>query len=123
MTTRQSRGISTEIFLRLWTRAPCTATVVRAAAFGAFATVRLLAALELIRWLSGVEEGDFLHLYVAPLREVDGRGYLANESLVRQVLARRGHAAHVEVPLEVVLDLAARPRFADLAQVIDDRPE
>src|SRR4249920_771354 len=24
-----SRGISTEMFLRLWTRAPCTATVVR----------------------------------------------------------------------------------------------
>ena len=27
---RLSRGISSEMFLRLWTRAPCTATVVRA---------------------------------------------------------------------------------------------
>ena len=30
-----SRGISTETFLRLWTRAPCTAMVVRGAAFEA----------------------------------------------------------------------------------------
>src|SRR5689334_1634746 len=30
MTTRLSRGISTEMFFRLWTRAPWTATVVRA---------------------------------------------------------------------------------------------
>src|SRR5579883_542649 len=34
-TTRLSRGISSETFLRLWTRAPCTATVVRAAGFAA----------------------------------------------------------------------------------------
>ncbi len=32
-----SRGISTEMFLRLCTRAPCTAMVVRAAALDAFA--------------------------------------------------------------------------------------
>ena len=29
-TMRLSRGISSEIFFRLWTRAPCTAIVVRA---------------------------------------------------------------------------------------------
>ena len=29
-TTSRSRGISTEMFFRLWTRAPCTAMVVRA---------------------------------------------------------------------------------------------
>src|SRR5437870_5482091 len=33
-TTRLSRGISSEMFLRLWTRAPCTAMVVRAAVLG-----------------------------------------------------------------------------------------
>src|ERR1051325_7716735 len=33
-TMRRSRGISTEMFFRLWTRAPCTAIVVRAAASG-----------------------------------------------------------------------------------------
>jgi hypothetical protein len=32
-------------------------------------------------------------------------------------------AADIEFPPEVVFDLGARPRFADLAQVIDHRPE
>ena len=31
MTTKRSRGISTETFFRLWTRAPCTPIVVRGA--------------------------------------------------------------------------------------------
>src|SRR5262245_26383282 len=122
-TTRRSRGISSEMFLRLWTRAPCTATVVRAAAFGAFPAVRLPFALELIRGFSGVEEGDFLNLNIAPLRELDGRGRLADESPVRQVLADRGHAAHAEVPVEMAFDLCARPRLAGLAQVVDHRRE
>src|SRR6185369_6845526 len=107
-TTRRSRGISTEMFLRLWTRAPCTATVVRAAAFGAFFGFCFPAVLEAIPRLSRVEEGDFLHLDVAPLRELDRRGRLADQALVREVLAGRGHVAHVEVPLEMVLDLGAR---------------
>src|SRR5258708_10894542 len=34
-TTRLSRGISSDTFFRLCTRAPCTAMVVRAAGFGA----------------------------------------------------------------------------------------
>ena len=34
-----------------------------------------------------------------------------------------GDAADIEVPLEMVLDLGARPRFADLAEVIDHRRE
>src|SRR5919202_1841586 len=90
-TTRRSRGISSETFLRLCTRAPCTATVVRAAAFGAF-PFRCAAALLAIPRPPRVEEREFLHLHVAPLREVDGRRGLADEPLVRQVLARRGHA-------------------------------
>src|SRR5262249_20831172 len=101
---RLSRGISSEMSLRLWTRAPCTAIVVRGAAFGAFLPFRFTAALEAIRWLLRVEECKFLHLDVALLREADRRRGLADEALVRQVLARRGHAAEVEVALEVVLD-------------------
>src|SRR5262249_36267224 len=118
-------------------RAPCTATVVRAAARGAawllpfedgaagaaFFRLRFTAVLEAIPRLPHVEEREFLHLDVPPLPEADGRPGLADESLVRQVLARRGHAAHVEVSLEVAFDLAARPRLAGLAQVIDHRPK
>ena len=40
-----------------------------------------------------------------------------------QVLACRGDSLHVEVPLEVGLDLGRRPRFAHLAQVIEHQPE
>src|SRR5262245_7915949 len=88
-TTRRSRGISSETFLRLWPRAPCTATVVRAAALGA---LRRPAALELIRWPPNVDESEFLHVDVTLLRELHRRGGLADEALVCQVLAGRGHA-------------------------------
>src|SRR5262249_26275072 len=144
-TMRLSRGISSEMFLRLCTRAPCTAIVVRAAALlwvfiapllpfdpcparpgeggrpqgAAFLPVRFTAALEAIPWFPDVEKCELLHLDVALFGEVDGRPCLADEPLVRQVLARRGHAAHVEVPFEMILDLATAPRFADLAQMID----
>src|SRR5437667_12614685 len=121
-TTRLSRGISSEMFLRLCTRAPCTATVVRAAAFGArlalpfaggkaegplFFPFRLTAALEAIRWFSRVEESDFLHVAIALLGKADGSRGLADDTLVGQVFARRGYAAYIEVPFEVALDLAA----------------
>src|SRR5262249_20577717 len=103
-TTRLSRGISTEIFLRLWTRAPWTATEVRAPGFGAsvaaffrggelafLGCTRLPALLEVIGWFSHVKEGQLLQLQVALLREPHRRGCLAEESLIRQVFARRGH--------------------------------
>src|SRR4051812_9764446 len=93
-TTRRSRGISSEMSLRLWTRAPWTAIVVRAAAFGAFVPGRFAAVLEAILRLSRVEEGDFLHLHVAALRELERRGRLADQTPVGQILASRGHAAH-----------------------------
>src|SRR5262249_2630866 len=126
-TTRRSRGISSEMFLRLCTRAPCTATVVRGAAAGAppppapgpvpcrdsggaeaaaFLPVRF-AALEAIVWFPRVEEGEFLHRGGARLREADGHPRLAEEPLVGQVLAGRRHAADVEIPFEVALDLGA----------------
>src|SRR5262245_36487722 len=114
-TTSRSRGISSEMFLRLWTRAPCTATVVRAATRGAFPPTRFAAALEAIRWPPCVEEREFLHADVALLRQLHGRGRLADQSPVGQVFARSGHAAHVEVAPEVVLDLGARAGLADFA--------
>src|SRR5437588_9282583 len=119
-TMRLSRGTSSETFLRLCTRAPCTAIVVRAAGFGAL-PFRLAAALLAIPWFPRVKERQLLHRDIALLREAHGRGGLADEPLVRQVLARRGHAAHVEVPFEMIFDLGTRPRFADLAQVVDHR--
>src|SRR6266849_11108626 len=81
-----SRGISSEMFLRLCTRAPCTAIVVRAAAFGvarlasfescptegsAFFRFRFRPALEAIRWFPHVKEGELLHFDVALLGEAD----------------------------------------------------
>src|SRR5262249_30593412 len=145
MTTRQSRGISSAMFLRLCTRAPCTAIVVRGAAFGApfspfapgpapvrdageaagaaFLPDRFAAVLEAILGFPRVKEGEFLHLGAALLGEADGPPRLAEEPLVGQVLARRRYAADVEVPLEVVLDLGAGARLADGAQVIEHRPE
>src|SRR5215510_9787983 len=89
-TVRLSRGISTEMFLRLCTRAPCTAIVVRAAALRCFPfdsavrraracdevslavfPRRFIAALAAIRSFSCVEECQLLHLDVAPFCYVD----------------------------------------------------
>src|SRR6185369_2953946 len=87
-----SRGISSEMFFRLCTRAPCTAMVVRA--------------LEAIWPSFEVEEGQFLHRDVAPLRELNGCRGLSDKALVGQVFARRGHAFHIEITVEMVLDLS-----------------
>src|ERR1700733_2409819 len=80
-----SRGISTEMFLRLWTRAPCTAMVVRAEALDGF---RLAVDLDAIRSFLEVKECQFLHFDVALLGELNRRGSLADEPLVGQILAR-----------------------------------
>src|SRR5262245_45774064 len=115
-----SRGISTEMFLRLWTRAPCTAMVVRAEARRG---PRLAVGLEAIRSFPEVEEGQLLHFDVAPPGELHRHGGLADGPLVGQLSAARGDAADVEISPEVVLELGACPRLADLAEVIDHRPE
>src|SRR5437667_9121372 len=87
-TMRLSRGISSAMFLRLCTRAPCTAIVVRAAAFGAaFLPFRFMAASEAIPWFPHVDKGEFLHVDVAFPREADGYRSLADQSLVGEVLA------------------------------------
>src|SRR3982074_1298982 len=89
-----SRGISTEMFFRLCTRAPCTAMVVRAGGF---------AVLFAIRRFSHVDERLFLHEDIASFCELHGCRGLADEPLVGQVFARRGHSLDVEIPLEVGL--------------------
>src|SRR6185503_650652 len=80
-----SRGISTVMFFRLCTRAPCTAMVVRAAAL-----VTAEAVLVAIRSFPHVDESLLLNQDVAPLCKLHGGRNLADESLVGQVLARRG---------------------------------
>src|SRR6185436_783138 len=83
-TTRRSRGISSEMFFRLWTRAPCTPTVVRAVfaaglsrRFAELAVIRLrlartvLAPAGAVRWVGHIEERQLLHVHVASLREAD----------------------------------------------------
>src|SRR5439155_809642 len=95
-TTSLSRGISTDMFLRLCTRAPRTSMVVRAAGLTGCRFT-----LEIIRSLSHVDERQFLHQNVAPPGELHRCRHLSDEPLIRQVLARGGHALYVEVPLEV----------------------
>src|SRR5437867_3221692 len=90
-----SRGISTVMFFRLCTRAPCTAIVVRTA--GLAAGTVLVAILR----FPHVNERLLLHQDVASLGEMDGRRNLADEPLVGQVLASRRDSLHVEIPLEV----------------------
>src|SRR6516165_9742765 len=99
-TMRRSRGTSSEMFLRLCTRAPCTASVVRAV-FGVpgpspfwekeagdvvFFRFHFLAVLEAIGWFSRVKESEFLNVEVALLGEAHRRTGLAEQPLVRQVL-------------------------------------
>src|SRR5207253_11139870 len=84
-----SRGISSEMFLRLCTRAPCTAMVVRAAARAV-----LEAALEDIRPFPQVDERQLLQGDVAFPGELYGRRCPADEPLSSQVLACGGDSFH-----------------------------
>src|SRR5438477_9233620 len=77
------RGISTDMFLRLCTRAPCTAIVVRAVVLAV-----ALPVLEFIRRFPHIDERQLLRHDVALPGEVDGRRGLGDEPLVSQVLAR-----------------------------------
>src|SRR5215470_3397414 len=82
-TTSWSRGISSEMFLRLWTRAPCTAIVVRAAAAG----------------FRDIDKRQLLHGNRARFREPDRRRGLGDEAAIGQVLAGAAHTRHIEMPL------------------------
>src|SRR5882724_7947320 len=78
-----SRGISTDMFFKLCTRAPCTAIVVRAAGL-----VVAGAVLVAIRNFLHVNERLLLHYDVASPGELYGRRNLSEEPLVGQILAR-----------------------------------
>src|SRR5215510_742343 len=80
-----SLGISTEMSLRLWTRAPCTAMVVRAAA---------RPFLEFIRFILREHKRQLLRLDITHLRELNWRGDLRDQPAIRQVFACHGDAFH-----------------------------
>src|SRR5256714_2461748 len=68
-----------------------------------------------------VIERQFLHLDVAPLRQLHSRGRLADEALIGQVLTGERDTGDTVVALEIILDLRTRPRFADIAKIFDYR--
>src|SRR5262245_28359328 len=98
-----SRGISSEMFFRLWTRAPCTAIVERASIFFAIAAGFNL---ELIRWLSEINECEFLHLDVAALCQLCCNRRFSNQPAICKKLAGRRYSSDAEVPLEIMFDVA-----------------
>src|SRR5579872_3242371 len=113
-TMRLSRGSSRETFLRLCTRAPCTAMVVRRATLAGAGF-----GLELIGWFGNVEKGQFLHVDVALFREPGGQGRLADTTLIGEILAHAGDTPNAEVSLEVIVNLSRRARFTDFLEVFD----
>src|SRR5215831_4593510 len=118
-TTSLSRGISTEMFLRLCTRAPCTEMLVRA--FVAAGTETL--GLELTGRFLQIEKRELLHENVAPPGKLNRGRRFPYELLVGQVLAGSRHSVNIEVALEVILDFRRRARFADFAEVVDHGSE
>src|SRR5687768_5513027 len=92
-TTSRSRGISSEMFFRLCTRAPCTAIVVRGAARGARVTGR--AGLARTMTLLDMEERELLHAESAPLGQANGQRCLADDAQIREVLAGDGDTLHI----------------------------
>src|SRR5216110_3317224 len=81
-----SLGSSRETFLRLCTRAPCTAMVVRAVA-GAVRSRERLAGTAPFFLLVHVEKCQLLDRHVAPAGELHGGGGLAGQAQLGQVLA------------------------------------
>src|SRR5262249_7570016 len=85
-TTRLSRGISTEMFLRLWTRAPCPAMVVGTAGRRFWSRLVMCGIDDSARSRAArpieVEERQFLDLERALLRQPDRRRGLADQALV-----------------------------------------
>src|SRR5689334_19815315 len=110
-TTRLSRGIATETFFRLWTRAPFTSMV-----------VRMLRGLLAIHAL-GPHERQLLERGGAAFGGARRRRRLHDEPLVGQIFAGRHHTLDAERAREMVVDLARRPDVAGLAQEVEQRSE
>src|SRR4029079_9005865 len=120
-TVRLLRGISTETFFRLCTRAPCTATVVRIAGGpeGPPLRTRPLRAIGPL----GKEERQLLERGGAALGGAHRRRRLGHEVLVREVLAGGGHALDAEGSREVAFDLAGGANLTGVTQVVQHRRE
>src|SRR5215470_18870813 len=103
-TTRLSRGISSETFFRLCTRAPRTAIVVRGA--------ERAAASEGIARLFHMNECQLLHFDVALLCEMRRNRNLADDLLIGKILACQCGSFDSQVPFEMIFDFDARSRFA-----------
>ncbi len=114
-----SRGSSSDTFFRLWTRAPCTAMVVRGAALG-LAAAGLPGIGTFCRRNATVEKRHFLHPHVALLRQSNRQRRFTDQLLIGQVLTNTGDAAGSEVAPEVVVDFARGTSLADFAQVVED---
>src|SRR5215204_3178665 len=96
-TTSLSRGMSTEMFFRLWTRAPCTAMVVRAATFLRSTFMRRAEKTRsAVSYGSGapadVEKREFLDHDVALFGQARGTRHLAEQLAIREVFAGSRHA-------------------------------
>src|SRR5689334_24958613 len=101
------------MFLRLWTRAPCTAIVRRAVLVCAFP----------LAIMPPVDERQLLDFDVALLRQSNGDRCLADDALVGQILAGGRHVTDIVIALEIVVDLPARAGFAGLLEVLENRRE
>src|SRR5579884_2285918 len=86
-TIKRSRGNSSDTFLRLWTRAPCTAMVVRGAALTAGGRV-----LPGIEPFGSAEESEFVHINVARAGQTNRERSFADDSQIGQVFAGSGYA-------------------------------
>src|SRR5262245_28610584 len=117
MTTRLSRGISTEMFFRLCTRAPCTAIVVRTPPLAFTACAGRMSALVAIdpTWH---EERELLQRRRAALGGANRRRGFGEEAAIRQVFAGRCHPLDAEIAREVILDVAGRSDLARVAKIV-----
>src|ERR1044071_5205400 len=81
-TISRSRGNSSVMFLRLWTRAPCTAMVVRADGFAADGLL-----LPDIGHARSAEEGQFVDGDIAAFGQTHRQRRFADQTLVGKVFA------------------------------------
>src|SRR5262245_41319434 len=102
-TGRLLRGISTEMFFSLWPRAPCTATEVRMTGGPEGPPLRRGEPLgsPVFLFAIGKEERELLQRRAAALGGPNRRRRLGDQPLVGEILARGGHALHVEPAREV----------------------
>src|ERR1043166_9458338 len=82
-------------------------------------SARCDAILQRLGVIGDVDERQLLNVDVALLRQSRGDRRLADEPLIREVLAGGDHAAHTVSAREERLDLAGRARLADVPQVLE----